>query len=58
MERSIKVFTNFKRVLVVGPDAKKMNGKKLKKSRKGPFEKINTPVDIALKDLQIQLKDH
>ncbi len=35
-----------------------MNRKKFKKSRKGPFEEINAPVDKALKDLQIQLKDH
>ena len=32
-----------------------MNGKKLKKSRKGLFEKINTPVERAFKDLTFEL---
>ena len=31
---------------------KKMNGKKFKKSRKGPFDKINASVERALRALQ------
>ena len=34
-------------------DAKKMNRKKSKKSRKGLFGEINTSVERAFKDLQI-----